>query len=89
MTDPLVSARVGERWVVRVRLPDGSATDRIGWLDAVTADAVVLTGPDGRPETVDRSTVVVARRVPAPRAAGPAPGERRRGREARAARLAG
>ena len=31
MTDPLVSARVGERWVIRVRLPDGSATDRIGW----------------------------------------------------------
>ncbi|HZA73635.1 MAG TPA: GNAT family N-acetyltransferase [Propionibacteriaceae bacterium] len=72
MTDPLVSARVGERWVIRVRLPDGSATDRIGWLDAVTADAVVLTGPDGRPETVDLSTVVVARRAPAA-AGGPDP----------------
>ena len=72
MTDPLASARVGERWVVRVRLPDGSATDRIGWLDAVAADAVVMTGPDGRRATVDRSTVVVARRAPAARG-GPHP----------------
>ncbi len=72
MADPLTSARVGERWVLRVRLPDGSATDRIGWLEAVAADAVVLTGPDGRRETVDRSTVVVARRVPAARG-GPDP----------------
>jgi GNAT superfamily N-acetyltransferase len=65
MADPLTSARVGERWVVRVRLPDGSATDRIGWLDAITRDTVVLTGLDGPPATVPRSTVLVARRAPA------------------------
>ena len=65
MTDPLDAARVGERWVVRVRLADGSATDRVGWLDALTTDVVVLTGSDGRQDTVDRSTVVVARRAPA------------------------
>jgi GNAT superfamily N-acetyltransferase len=72
MTDPLVSAHVGERWVVRVRLPDGSATDRIGWIDTVTTEHAVLTGPDGQPKTIDRSTVVVARRAPAA-AGGPHP----------------
>jgi len=65
MADPLLPARVGERWVVRVRLPDESATDRIGWVETVAPDAVVLTGPDGRPTTVPRSTVLAARRAPA------------------------
>ena len=65
MSDPLASARAGERWVVRARLPDGSATDHVGWLEALTTDAVVLTAPDGRAQTVERSAVVVARRAPA------------------------
>ena len=72
MADPLLSAREGERWVIRVRLPDGSATDRVGWVDGVTVDAVVLTGPDGEPATVRRSTVLAARRAPAA-AGGPDP----------------
>jgi N-acetylglutamate synthase len=72
MADPLLPARVGERWVVRVRLPDESATDRVGWVETVDPDAVVLTGSDGRPTTVPRSTVLAARRAPAA-AGGPDP----------------
>ena len=72
MADPLLSARVGERWVIRVQLPDGSATDRVGWVDGVTPDTVVLTGRGGEPATVLRSTVLAARRVPAA-AGGPDP----------------
>jgi N-acetylglutamate synthase len=70
--DPLQSARVGERWVVRVRLPDASATDRIGWVESLAPDAVVLSGSDGRATTVRRSTVLAARRAPAA-AGGPDP----------------
>ena len=55
-TDGLGAARPGERWVVRVRQPDGSASDVVGWLADVDAagdgaadgDAggeVVLDGP--------------------------------------------
>ena len=73
MADPLRPARVGERWVVRTRLPDGSATDRIGWVEAVAADTVVLSGVDGRSTTIARSTVLAARRAPAA-AGGPDPG---------------
>ena len=72
MADPLLSARVGERWVVRIRLPDQSATDRIGWVESVTPDAVVLTGADGTPTMVPRATVLAARRTPAA-AGGPDP----------------
>jgi GNAT superfamily N-acetyltransferase len=69
MTDPLASARVGERWVVRVRLADGSATDLVGWVDSVDVEAVVVTSPDRPPQIVRRSTVLVARRAPAARGA--------------------
>jgi N-acetylglutamate synthase len=72
VSDPLAPTRVGERWVVRVRLPDGSATDKIGWVDAIAADAVVLTGLDQRPAVVPRSAVLAARRAPAA-AGGPDP----------------
>ena len=40
---PLDGARLGDRWVVRHRLPDGSATDVIGWLEAVDATSVRLS----------------------------------------------
>jgi len=63
--DPLLSARTGERWVVRVRLPDGSATDRMGWVEAVDPDTLVLTDRAGTPVTLHRSTVLAARRAPA------------------------
>ena len=71
--DPLTPAAPGQRWVVRHRLPDGSATDVTGWVDRLAA------GPRAprRPRTaavhvVDRSTVLLARRAPA------APADRRR-----------
>ena len=72
MADPLLSAHVGERWVVRVRLPDGSATDRIGWVETVAPDTVVLVAAGGSPATIARSAVLAARRAPAA-AGGPDP----------------
>ncbi len=62
---PLDSAEPGGRWVVRARLADGSATDTIGWLEAVTPEEVRLITADGRAESVSRATIVAARRVPA------------------------
>lgn len=69
----LAAARPGERWVVRHRLADGSATDVVGWIEgAATAGAItVATGSppaSGSPapvRTVALDTVVAARRVPA------------------------
>jgi N-acetylglutamate synthase len=69
----LAAARPGERWVVRHRLADGSATDVVGWIEgAAPAGAItVVTGsplPNGTPapaRTVPLDTVVAARRVPA------------------------
>jgi N-acetylglutamate synthase len=75
MTDPddaLASARLGERWVIRRRLPDGSATDVVGWVDALTATAVTVTTATGQSYEVDRVEVVAARRAPAA-AGGPDP----------------
>ena len=43
--DRLQAARRGQRWVVRVRRPDGSATDIIGWVVDVGPDGVALAGP--------------------------------------------
>ncbi|HSU35493.1 MAG TPA: GNAT family N-acetyltransferase [Propionibacteriaceae bacterium] len=70
--DGLDSALPGERWVIRHRLPDGSATDLTGWLEALTPDAVQLTTVDQQHHVVERSTVIVARRAPAARG-GPDP----------------
>ena len=69
----LRAARAGERWVVRVRQDDGSATDVVGWVVGVTDDLAVLEGaldpevPDETPVTwrVPLVDVVVARRAPA------------------------
>lgn len=72
MSDRLQHARTGERWVVRVRRADGSATDVVGWLDAVEVDTVRLTGPDQTSWSVSRAGVLAARRVPAA-AGGPDP----------------
>lgn len=58
-------ARPGERWVLRTRLPDGSATDVIGWLTGVTADRIALQREGGAVVLVERAAVVVAKRVPA------------------------
>ena len=69
--DPLAAARLGERWVLRVRQPDGSATDVIGWLDWVTSTEVGLTTIDQAAHVLDRSAVLLARRAPAARGAPP------------------
>ena len=81
MTTPLErldAAAPGERWVVRVRRPDGSATDVVGWLVARGPDAVTLAGPvdplsgEGPQTRVPGDTVLLARRAPAA-AGGPDP----------------
>ncbi|SDU96564.1 Acetyltransferase (GNAT) family protein [Microlunatus sagamiharensis] len=75
----LRSARPGERWVVRVRRPDGSATDLVGWLLDADGRTLRLQGPldptsdDEAPVwAVALDDVVVARRAPQARG-GPAP----------------
>lgn len=71
---PLGQAAPGQRWVVRYRLVDGSATDVTGWVDRLAAGHVQLGTPDGSVHIVDRTSVVAARRAPA--AAGGPPPER-------------
>lgn len=68
----LAAARPGERWMLRHRLPDGSATDVIGWIERVEADAVRLSLIGGERTVVRVSDVVLAHRVPAARG-GPDP----------------
>jgi len=63
--DPLTGARPGERWVVRHRLPDGSATDVVGWVEQLAPGHLHLSGVGGERHLVQRADVVVARRVPA------------------------
>lgn len=58
------AVRLGERLVVRHRLPDGSATDVIGWVIGLTEDAVVLCDHLGSTSTIPRTTVLAARRLP-------------------------
>jgi GNAT superfamily N-acetyltransferase len=57
-------ATVGDRVVLRTLLPDGSATDVIGWVAAVDSEQVTLEGLQAT-STVHRSRVVAARRLPA------------------------
>lgn len=56
--------RPGQRWVFRVRLPDGSATDVVGWVESVD-EVIHVTGPGGGTTAIDRAAVILARRVPA------------------------
>lgn len=51
--------------MLRVRLPDGSASDVVGWVDEVGARTVRVSDAAGRSREVDRSAVIVARRAPA------------------------
>lgn len=62
---PLEAATPGERWVVRRRLADGSATDVVGWIETLTPDRVVLAEVGGRTREIARTAVVLARRAPA------------------------
>ena len=70
--DPLAVAHPGERWVVRFHLPDGSATDVVGWIEALnpTSIRLVTTVPASR--VIERSVIVAARRAP-PAVGGPHP----------------
>jgi GNAT superfamily N-acetyltransferase len=70
--DPLRQAAPGQRWVVRRRLPDGTATDLVGWLDVLAPGYLQLSTADGLVHVVDRADVVLARRAP-PAAGGPPP----------------
>ena len=64
--DVLDDAEPGRRWVLRHRLPDGSATDVIGWLVGVAPDTVALD--TGHAEvTIRRADILLARRAPAAR----------------------
>jgi ribosomal protein S18 acetylase RimI-like enzyme len=69
--DPLSAAGLGERWVLRIRQPDGSAADVIGWLDAVRPTEVAVSTIDQTVHVLDRSTVLLARRAPPARGAPP------------------
>jgi N-acetylglutamate synthase len=69
--DPLTAAGRGERWVLRVRQPDGSATDVVGWLDSITATEVAVSTIDQTRHVVARAAVLLARRAPAARGAPP------------------
>jgi len=70
--EPLADVRAGERWVLRVRLPDGSATDLVGWVDTVDAEMLRLADADGTSHAVRSDEVILARRAPAARG-GPDP----------------
>ena len=72
MAAKLDAASPGERWVLRVRLADGSATDLIGWLEDIGATTLRITAVDQVTREVDRSSVLLARRAPAARG-GPLP----------------
>lgn len=65
-------ARPGERWVIRIRLPNGSATDVVGWLEEIGPAGPTLQAADGTRTVIDNDRVVVARRAPAA-AGGPDP----------------
>ncbi len=65
-------ARPGERWVLRCRRADGSATDVVGWLVAVGPTTVRIAPEGSAPVEVAREEIIVARRAPAARG-GPDP----------------
>ena len=73
MDGALDRAQVGERWVLRCRQPDGSASDVVGWLVAVDDDTVQIAPERADALVIDRRSVIVGRRAPAARG-GPDPG---------------
>lgn len=60
---PRFAGRLGERWVIRFRLADGSASDVTGWLEEVRPDHVRLRRRDGAVVAVAAGSVIRARRV--------------------------
>jgi N-acetylglutamate synthase len=71
-SNQLAAARLGERWVVRYWLPDGSATDVVGWIEALHPTSVQLATLDPAARVIERSMIIAARRAPAA-ASGPHP----------------
>jgi N-acetylglutamate synthase len=69
---PLDGACPDERWVVRYWLPGGSATDVIGWIEAIDEATVRLATVDSASHVVSRSMIIAARRAPGA-AGGPDP----------------
>ena len=67
----LSAADLGQRWVLRVRLPDGSATDVVGWLTSVRSRDVEVTTVDQTVHVIDRADVLLAHRAPPARGAPP------------------
>lgn len=65
-------ARLGERWVLRCRRADGSATDVVGWLVSLGSESVALEVEGGDSVSVDRPAIILARRAPIARG-GPEP----------------
>ena len=59
--------RLGDRVVLRHLLADGSATDVVGWLESVDAEAARVRDHAGALVTVPRARIVAARRAPAAR----------------------
>ena len=70
--DGLGLARRGERWVLRHRLADGSATDVIGWVERIDPTTVSIVTSAGAEVEVPAAAIIVARRAPAA-AGGPDP----------------
>lgn len=67
----------GTRVVVRHRLPDGMATDAVGWVHVSDATHCVIATKRGL-ETIELSTIIAAKEVPPPpppRHPRPAPGD--------------
>ncbi len=61
----LRSAPMGMRVVIRYGLPDGRATDVIGFVSASDERQIVVASTRGM-ETVDLDTVIAAKEVPPP-----------------------
>ena len=70
--DALDHARQGERWVIRHRLADGSATDVIGWIEQIEPKAISVATSGGRVVRLATADIILARRAPAA-AGGPDP----------------
>ncbi len=70
--DALAHARLGERWVVRHRLADGSATDVIGWIEKIERESISVATSGGRVVRLAMADIILARRAPAA-AGGPDP----------------
>lgn len=58
------AARAGERWVLRTRLPDGSATDVTGWVQRAEHELIQVATVSSGVVTLERAAVIAARRLP-------------------------